>query len=643
MKEISAVTIMAVFIIAGQSKLFAQPTSTGPSALARINPTSPAAAPSATIPSVTSINPINGQGQNITFSVVYTDPAGNADLSNAYLLFDSGLNDGTERCWIIYLPPSNTTYLMSENGTFVITPGKGGTVSNGLCNVTTPRVTRAGKTLTMSVDVGFSSTFRGTKNVYGLAAGLNGKMSGYQLLGTWTPNPLNDWPQFGWDVASSGAPSFATGITAANVASLIPHPVTLDGTVDGSPIYLQQVYVKGSIRNVFFVTTVYGKTIAVDADGGGVLWTYTPNGYANWAGTPQITNSTPAADPGRHHIYAAAPDGTVQKLSIADGSVVWRTAISLLPSSEKISSPLKVFNGRVVAVTGGYFGDAPPYVGHVAVLDAHSGALLHIWNSLCSDRAGLTSPDTCPSAYTYGTPGGSAIWGRAGAVIDAASGNIYVATGNGPYNGKTDWGDSLIELDPYATQVLANYTPTNDRFLQVSDLDLGSTSPVLLGAGTLAQGGKDGYIRLLGISNITGAAPHTGNELQTIPTQSGGIKVTSPAVWHDSGETWMFSADGKGTTGWKLASGQLTQIWTNLTGGTSPVVAGGLLYVYNPYISNPNDPTKPKGGLNVYDPKSGKLLATLDCGTGHWNSPIVADGRIALPDAAGVLNIWTLR
>jgi outer membrane protein assembly factor BamB len=438
-----------------------------------------------------------------------------------------------------------------------------------------------------------------------------------------------DWPQFGWDVASSGGPPTATGITAGNVAALHGRQVHLDGTVDASAIYVHDAAVSGSIRDVFFVTTSYGKTIAIDADSGAILWEYTPPGYSGWAGTAQITNSTPAADPDRQHIYAASSDGRVQKLAIADGHVVWTTAITLLPSREKIASPLKEFRGRIIAVTGGYSGDAPPYQGHVAVLDAQTGVLEHVWNSLCSDRAGLIEPGSCRSTR-------SAIWGRAGAVIDAATGNIFVATGNGPYDGLTDWGDSVIELDPDATRVLANYSPVDNSRLEGLDLDIGSTSPVLLAADVVAQGGKDAQIRLLRISAMAGIAPHTGNELQSVPSRS--MMLTTAAVRRGREETWMFAADSGGTTAWMAGGGGLTQIWSNQTPGTSPVIAGGLVYVYDP-----------NGGLRVYDPKSGTQIANLECGSGHWNSPIVIDGRIALPEGSanqratsGVLNIWSV-
>jgi hypothetical protein len=439
-----------------------------------------------------------------------------------------------------------------------------------------------------------------------------------------------DWPQFGWDVESSGASAAPTGITAANIASLERRQIHLDGTVDASAIYLRGVTVMGSKHDTFFVTTTYGKTIALDA-GGGILWEYTPAGSTTWAGTAQITTSTPAADPDRQHIYAAAPDGTIQKLAISDGHVQWRTPITLLPQREKIASALKVFRGHIVAVTGGYIGDRPPYQGHVAILDAQSGKLLHVWNSLCSDRAGLLRPDSCAAIR-------SAIWGRAGAVIDRNTGDLFVATGNGPYNGKTNWGDSVIELDADATRVLGNYTPADNRQLDERDLDLGSTSPVLLGDGTLAQGGKDRLIRLLSIKEVSGTAAHSDHELQILATPSRSMLFASPAVWHHAGETWLFAADNAGTAAWTFRNGKLAPMWRNGNGGTSPVVAGDLLYVYDPH-----------GGLHVYDPTHGMQVANLVTGRGHWNSPIVADGKIALPEGnanqhstTGVLDIWAL-
>ncbi len=440
-----------------------------------------------------------------------------------------------------------------------------------------------------------------------------------------------DWRMFGGDVQSSSANTQSTGISAADLSQLRRRQVRLDGVVDASAIYLHGVEVRGARRDVIFVTTTYGKTLALDADRGELLWEYTPASYRNVAGTAQLTNSTPVADSDRQFIYAASPDGYIQKLSVGDGHLLWRTAITLSPQREKIASPLKLFGDHVIAVSSGYIGDAPPYQGHVAILDGGSGKLLHVWNSLCSDRAGLLQPDSCPQAQ-------SAIWGRGGAVIDPDDGHIFIATGNGDWDGRTDWGDALIELNADATQMLGNYTPANTRELNDLDLDLGSTSPVLLGGGLLAQGGKDGKIRLLSLEAIAGTTAHEDHELQTVATPSGTDLFTQPAVWRHDGQTWMFAADNGGTAAWELEHGMLKEQWHNRSGGTSPFEAGGLLFVY-----------APAGGLNIYEAASGKRISTLPCGRGHWNSPIVVDGRIILPEGnanrrsiSGVLDIWSL-
>lgn len=438
-----------------------------------------------------------------------------------------------------------------------------------------------------------------------------------------------DWTQFGWDVQRSSAASISTGITAANVGRLKRQQITIDGTVDASAIYLHAVPIAGRTRDAFFVTTTYGRTLAIDADSGTVLWEFTPSTYATFAGSSRITTATPVADPDRQSIYAASPDGRVQKLAVADGHPLWSTAVTLLPQREKIASSLNLYRGSVIVTTGGYIGDQPPYQGHVALLDAASGQLTHVWNSLCSDRAGLIDPASCDASD-------AAIWGRAGAVVDTTTGDIFVATGNAPWNGTTNWGDAVIELDSTATHIVGNYTPTNTAQLGESDADVGSTSPVLLGSGYLAQGGKDGVIRVLSTSAIHGATAHKGGELQSVSTPSGSDLFTAPAVLHAGATTLMFVADGGGTQAWRFSGGRLASLWKNGTGGTSPVVAGGLLYVYDP-----------GGGIHVYDPATGSPITTLTSGRGHWNAPIVIDGRIILPEGSandhattGTIDIW---
>ena len=440
-----------------------------------------------------------------------------------------------------------------------------------------------------------------------------------------------DWTRFGYDAARRNAGPASTGITAANVGSLRRQRVGIPGTADSSPIYLRGVTVRGKRHDVFVLTTSYGRTLAIDADTGARLWLFTPRGYSSWAGSYRITNSSPVSD--RRFVWAGAPDGRIYKLSLATGRAVRSTLITRLPAREKLGTALNLSRGLVLATTGGYVGDAPPYQGHVAAINARTGRLIHIWNALCSDRHALIRPSSCSES-------GSAIWARSGVVVQPGSGRLLVATGDGKWDGRRHWGDSVLMLSPNAARLVQNWTPTDAARLESGDVDLGSTAPALVSSGLAVQSGKDAKLRLLSLARLNGTAragARQGGELQTLSLGDG--LFSTPAVWGSEGRTWVFTATGGSTRGWTLSGGRLRPAWSKSAAGTSPVVAGGLLYVYDP----------DGGGLRVRRPVDGAEIATLPAGSGHWSSPIVTDGRIALPEGdanehrtSGVLNIYRL-
>ena len=299
--------------------------------------------------------------------------------------------------------------------------------------------------------------------------------------------------------------------------------------------------------------------------------------------------------------------------------------VTLLPAREKIASPFTVSGRNLIVVTDGYDGDAPPYQGHVVTIDRVSGRITHVWNTLCSNRRRLLVPSTCPASD-------SAIWGRAAPVLEPGTGRILVTTGNGLFNGSTDWGDSVLELTPDGSRLLHNWTPTNQAQLNADDGDLGSTSPAILpkvhGYRLAVQGGKAGILSLLNLNRLNGtrggAGPRTGGELQDISSPGGDQVFTAPAVWSHPGGPYVFVADNSGTAAYVLRIGRrphLVTAWQNGTSGTSPIIAGGLLYIYD----------QNGGALNVYQPASGRKVASLGASGGHWNSPIAVGGRVILP------------
>jgi outer membrane protein assembly factor BamB len=451
--------------------------------------------------------------------------------------------------------------------------------------------------------------------------------------------PDGDWPQFDFDSVRNGVGPARTGINPGDLGRLQRRTIGLDGTVDASVIALHAVKVEGRRRDVLVMTTSYGRTIALDAGSGRKLWEFVPPDLGSFSGSPHFTTATPTADPDRAAVYATAPDGIVRKLSLATGKPIWSRRVTFDPTHEKLASPPSIDGKLLVVVTDGYDGDIPPYQGHVVTINRASGRIDHVFNTLCSNEHHLIVPSTCPASD-------SAIFGRSGAMIEPGSGRILVATGNAPFNGRTDWGDSVLELSPNAAALLHNWTPADQAQLNTGDVDLGSVSPVLLpkiGNRRLAvQGGKDGQLKLLDLDRLDGttgpAGPRLGGELQRVTVPGGTQLFAQPAVWSHAGRVWIFVADSSVTAAYVLEGGagdpHLALEWSDSTAGTSPVLAGGLLYVYD----------EDGGHLNVLSPTSGHTLASLPAASGHWNSPIVVGGRIVLPvgDANDHLTSGTL-
>jgi len=484
-----------------------------------------------------------------------------------------------------------------------------------------------------------------------------------------------DWLQFGYDQAHSGYNGAENGYSTAGNATLF-HYALPSSTADSTPVYVGGVNVAGGAKNLLFTVTNNGTLYALDADSPtlNVLWSKQPTG----AGKGTRGWGSPAIDPNRQYVYVYGFDGKVHKYQVGDGTEIatggWPQLVTSKAGVEKGASSLAIATVGATAylyhVTDGYIGDGGDYQGHLTTIILGSGAQ-KVFNTLCSNKTihfdASGGASDCPSVR-------NGIWGRPGAIYDAGTNRVFIATGNGPFSpGNHNWGDSVLALNADGSGASGNpvdsYTPSTFANLEGTDADLGSNSLALVPApagssyahlGVIA--GKDDCVRLIRLDDMSGhgAPGHSGGSLQSQRLDSnvsasncddtgtgggsdggnGEIRA-QPAVWVNpaDGSTWVYISNrGSTLVAYKvtLAAGtpSLTQQWSDAP-GTSPIVANGTLYYLTPAGANT---------LTALNAVTGALIwqSTAVGGT-HWQSPILVDGRIYLTDDANPSQLWAFQ
>jgi hypothetical protein len=472
----------------------------------------------------------------------------------------------------------------------------------------------------------------------------------------WAIGP--DWPQFGYDAAHSSLNPTETALNRNTVGGLTRvFTASLPGVADAPVVYRPDVSTSSGVRDLIFAHTRDGWTTALDASSGKLIWSRQVGPGTcriNNGPTPCYTTSSAALDPSGGYVYSYGLDGNVHKYMAGTGveirSVVWPELATRKPFDEKGSSDLALVTSHgtsyLFVANGGYPGDRGDYQGHVTAINLGTG-IQRVFNTACSDQtvhfASRQTPD-CSHLQ-------SAVWARGGVTYDAALDRVYLTTGNGDFDvSGHNWGDTVLALHADGTgsggNPLDTYTPANFQDLQDRDADLGSSAPALMQAPAGSsvvqvgvQAGKDAKLRLLNVANLSGRSGigHTGGELQILDVPQGGQVLTQPATWTDSSGTgWLFLANGSGISGLRLTlqgnTPKLTPAWKSATGGTTPVLANGVLY----YLTG--------SGVRALDPATGATLwaePTSSVGL-HWQSAIVVAGHLYYPDGSGKLRAYAL-
>jgi hypothetical protein len=350
--------------------------------------------------------------------------------------------------------------------------------------------------------------------------------------------------------------------------------VAVDGYVYAQPLYLSKVTIAGSTHNVLYVATEHDSLYAIDADNGTVYWRVslipsggsTVNSVSDLACqdlVPEIgITGTPVIDTSTGTIYLVAK-------SKVDGNLVqYLHAIDVVTAKEKFGGP--------VLIQASVLGTAPdgngttvsfsPHLQHQrASLLLENGHVVIAWGSHCDispwhgwvmSYSAITLAQE--AAFNTSADGsGNGVWMGGGGLAADANGNIFFATGNGTWNGTTDYGDSIVKLGPPSGgkfPVLDYFTPYNQGSLGRGDGDLGSGGLVLLptlpsGQQLLTQMGKDGMMFLIDRNNMgkycVNAVPacrgSDTNIVQEIPVATAGV-VGTPAYWN--GNVYWGGANG---------------------------------------------------------------------------------------------------
>jgi uncharacterized protein (TIGR03437 family) len=448
--------------------------------------------------------------------------------------------------------------------------------------------------------------------------------------------------------------------------------LSADGQVYAQPLVVSNLTIPGrGARNVVYVCTQHNSVYAFDAGfpGGVPLWQVNlgpavPNTILNFNDiTPEVgILGTPVIDPAANALYvvsdtlnAGAPAFMLHALDLRDGHEVLggptKIAASVTGSGDgsqnnvlafdamqNLQRPGLLLSGGVLYLAFGSHADASPFHGWLLAYDASNIARqIAAYNS---------TPNGAGGSFWQG--------GRGPAADDA--GNIYVVTGNGGFDGTTEFGESALKLAPKTLALLDWFTPFNWFNLSGGDFDLGSSGMALVpNTNLLVTGSKFGEIYVLDRTKMGHFTPGDGAIVQQFTAvEYGGI--FNFAIWdRPDGALLYVQAQSGPLRAYRLTNGRFdtnpaqesTVMAVDLAYEGIALSAGGGSGVVWLTSGDHNQPDVP-GTLHAFD--ASDLKHEL------WNSdmnpadklgafakfaePTVVNGKVYVPTFSGEVDVY---
>jgi outer membrane protein assembly factor BamB len=420
--------------------------------------------------------------------------------------------------------------------------------------------------------------------------------------GSTATGPAPAWPEYGQNAARTGA---AAGLPAAGPLSQ-RWAAHLDGAVYGQPLA-----VGGTVIAATENDTVY----ALNESTGAVTWhthlgspvplSSLPCGDID----PLGITGTPVYDQGNGLVYAVAETTGYHHvlfgLAVSDGAIRVQREIPVPgdPAAFQQRPGLAIDGGRVYAAFGGLYGDCGQYIGMVVGVPLSGTGALVSWHTPTS-REG-------------------AVWGIAGPVTGPA-GDLWVSTGNGAAGqGQSyDGSDSVNRLSPNLAR-MNFFAPATWAQDNASDLDLGSTQPVLAAGNSTFIMGKRGVGYLLTTSSMGGI----GGQLaaRSICPAFGAGAVSGSTVYEPC-------YGGLAAISVSAAQRTISVLWRGPGDGNgSPSIGGGAVWVASTST----------GTLYELSPANGAVRSRIGIGGGlpHFPSVSLAGGTAFVGTLDGVVAV----